>query len=317
MEWQPHQVKAELQPLTWQVDASMSSPACLAYCDYYGLKFEGDLHHVRHEMGYFDAHGFRLAAHVFHVPDAQGTVLLQHGYYDHVGLYGHMIRHCLRQGFNVFAYDLPGHGLSTGDRAAITSFQQYDQVFEDGLKLLSAQITGPIVAMGQSTGGAIIINYLLSRHINRDTSPFSDIVLLAPLVRPVGWRWALLAYHLLNPFIKQMKRTFTENSNNAQFVEFITRHDPLQPKQLNVAWVRALKQWIEFIESCPSVDLDIRVIQGDEDGTVDYRHNIKVLAEKFLGSEVIYIPGARHHLVNEDEQTLAQIYTALTPLAQR
>ena len=308
--WQVDQVKADLSPLHWD-DKTHIPESVQQYNRYYKIDFENQLPNVKHEVGYFDAHGFRIVAHVYRVSNAKGTVMLQHGYYDHVGLYGNIIGHCLQQGYNLFCYDLPGHGLSTGERAGINSFQQYDQVFVDGLEQCQRHMPGPISLIGQSTGGAIIVNYLLSRHINRENSPFDKIFLLAPLVRPMSWNLSLVFFHMAKWFIKRMKRTFTENSNNPDFVEFVSRHDPLQPLYLQVTWVRALKEWITFIENCPSVDLDIHVIQGDEDGTVDFRHNQKVLAQKFMGHDVRYIKGGRHHLANEGPDNLKQVLSFL------
>lgn len=311
LNWQADEVKACIGPLAWEEESAFSE-SLSAYTQYYQIDFENQLPNVRHEIGYFDAHGFRITAHVFRVKSAKGTVIVQHGYYDHVGLYGHVIGRILQQGYNVFCYDLPGHGLSTGERAAITSFQQYDEVFVDGLEQCQRHMRGPISLVGQSTGGAIIINYLLSRHINRDNSPFAGIYLMAPLVRPVGWRASMLFYYLCSKFIKQLKRTFTENSNNPSFVEFISCHDPLQPLYLKVSWVKALKDWINFIENSPPVDLDIRVLQGTDDGTVDFRHNLKVLAKKFMGYDVTFIDGGRHHLANEEPEHLKQVMSFLT-----
>ena len=310
IDWKVDEVKAQLKPLNWQ-DNHQPCHVIEHYLDHYGLNLCKSLPDLSHEVGYFDSHGFRLVGHVFKRPNPSGTVLIQHGYYDHVGLYTHVIKHCIDQGYNVFAYDLPGHGLSTGDRAAIKSFQQYDQVFEHALSLCQDMLSGPLSVVGQSTGGAVIINYVLSRHINRTNSPFDQVFLLAPLVRPVAWRMSLLFYYIASPFIKKLKRVFSENSNNPAFVEFVARHDPLQPLYLKTTWVKALKEWIPFIESCPPVDLDIHVIQGNEDGTVDYRHNLKVLSEKFLGQEVSFIDGGRHHLANEEPKRLQQVLNCI------
>ncbi|WP_423811416.1 alpha/beta hydrolase, partial [Pseudomonas aeruginosa] len=41
-----------------------------------------------------------------------GSLLLMHGYYDHMGLYRHVVDWALGMGFSVLACDLPGHGLS-------------------------------------------------------------------------------------------------------------------------------------------------------------------------------------------------------------
>ena len=44
--------------------------------------------------------------------EPQGTLLLLHGYYDHMGLYRHVVDWALSMNFAVLACDLPGHGLS-------------------------------------------------------------------------------------------------------------------------------------------------------------------------------------------------------------
>ena len=55
-------------------------------------------------------------------------ILISHGYYDHAGLYGHLIEHLLSRGWNVAIFDHIGHGLSSGSRAEIQDFDQYVQV---------------------------------------------------------------------------------------------------------------------------------------------------------------------------------------------
>jgi len=314
MKWHPETVQQQVQPLSFDTVDAGFAPELDAYNAYYGLDFEKSLEGISHNIGYFEADEFRIVAHVFRLQDAKGTAFIQHGYYDHVGLYNHLIKHCLEQGYNVFAYDLPGHGLSTGDRASITSFKQYDAVFSDALEKLQTHMPGPIVVLGQSTGGAVIINYLLSRQINRHDSPFAQIYLIAPLVRPVAWRRNLALYYSVRPFIKQLKRTFAQNSHNTEFLNFLSHDDPLQPLFLKTKWVGALRKWIRYIESVQPIDVDIKVIQGTEDGTVDYRHNMKILEQKFVGFDVHFIEQGRHQLVNEEPQKLAQLFAAMSPL---
>src|SRR5690606_5817419 len=94
------------------------------------------------------------------VPPDKGVVVVLHGYFDHVGLFGHLIRHLLERGYGVVAFDLPGHGLSSGERASIATFAHYVEVFEAVLREISKAFPVPVAAVGQSTGGAILLNYL-------------------------------------------------------------------------------------------------------------------------------------------------------------
>lgn len=314
MQWQRDKVIEQIQSLDFENLDEPMPELVQTYNAFYGLDFENRLSGLTHQVGTFKVQDFNIVAHVFKLENAKGTVFLQHGYYDHVGLYGHLIEHLLEQGFNIFVYDLPGHGLSSGERAAIESFQQYDAVFCRGLELIDQYLPGPLVAMGQSTGGAVIINYILSRGITRFTSPFEKIYLVAPLVRPVDWGRAVMMYIFLHPFISQLKRNFADNSNNSAFLNFVAKQDPLQPLHLKVSWVGALHHWVKFIENVAPVDLDIHIIQGTDDGTVDYKHNMQVLKEKFTGCHINYIENGRHHLVNEELPKLQKVLSHMTPL---
>ncbi|MFT6154066.1 MAG: lysophospholipase [Bermanella sp.] len=314
MAWQPKNIVEGILELDFSASESPMTAELTAYQQHYGLNFDDGITGINHSIGFIQTDDFKIVTHLFKVSEAKGTVFLQHGYYDHVGLYGNIIKHCLQQGFNVFSYDLPGHGLSSGDRASINSFDQYDALFSEGLALIQKFLPGPIVAIGQSTGAAIIINYLLTRGLAKQTSPFVKIYLLAPLVRPTNWRMSEFYYLISKPFIKKMKRTFSVNSNNLEFLDFLKNHDPLQPLFLKSRWIGALRNWIKKIESSSRVDLDVQVIQGTCDGTVDAKHNMMVLEGKFTGFEVTYIKNGRHQLVNEEPIKLKQVLSVLGSL---
>lgn len=314
MKWTAEQVIGQIPPLSMDLLGKDNPEFITLYNQYYGLDLEAKFIGLQHVVGTFEAAGFTISGHLFALPEAKGTVILVHGYYDHVGIYNHIIEHCLSQGFSVFAYDLPGHGLSSGERASIESFRQYDDVFCVALEWVQTNMPSTLVVMGQSTGGAIIINYLLSRGIDKTNSPFANIFLMAPLVRPVEWKRSKLFYYLARPFVKQLKRTFAQNSHNLDFLSFISTSDPLQPLFLKTKWVGAMKKWIKYIEGCEPVDLPLHVIQGTDDGTVDYRHNMQVLQKKFKGLDVTFVEQGRHHLANEEPAKLEQVLTAMTPL---
>lgn len=297
IQWTKPQLLEALSELDWTQPAAMKSDAWSAYFQHYDLGFSE--YQAQHSAGYIDTQGFKIVVQRWQQNDAKGTALIMHGYYDHVGLYDHLIRFCLSQGWNVVMYDLPGHGLSSGEPAVIDSFQQYDAVFERVVDDIRQHEALPLRVFGQSTGGAIIINYLLTRGIQQANSPFADVLLLAPLIRPRQWPKAKFLHSVLKFFIKQVKRHFNDNSPDADFLTFIAQHDPLQPKHLSVRWVGALKQWVPMIESQSPTDMPIGVIQGDHDQTVEWQHNLSVLTRVFPQHRLLMMAGGQHHLVNE------------------
>lgn len=313
--WDIAELEHALEPLDWN-NLPLISPVQQRYLQYYKIDFAARFEGLQHHIGHFSAIGYQLTAQTFIQANAKGTALIMHGYYDHVGIYGSLIEFCLQQGWNVFTFDLPGHGLSSGERATISDFKEYDDVFCAALEQTKelkklAEVEGqklPLHVFGQSTGGAIIINYLLTRQIQQQNSPFKTINLMAPLVRPCEWTKARVMHALLSPFVQQIKRTFSHNSSDVEFLRFIAEHDPLQPLTLSVRWIGALKKWVKMIEACLPLDLVVNIVQGDNDDTVNWKHNMPLLLEKFPKRNLLMVKGGRHHMVNDDPLKRKEIY---------
>lgn len=283
------------RPLDWAHGQPLDE-AARRYSQFYGLDFSDHPVPLEHGFGYFEAAGYTLAAHTWRPPQPRGTVLVCHGYFDHVGLYRHIIGRALELGYAVIAYDLPGHGLSSGPRAEIDDFADYQTVLERCLAAAQPHFPDPWHVIAQSTGGAIVMEYLL-RH--GEGAAFEKSILLAPLVRPYKWNTARWLHTLIRPFTSSIKRVFTVNSGDPDFLDFLENDDPLQSARLSARWVGALKKWLPMFEALPPVNASPVVIQGDRDETVDWRHNLRVINEKFADPEVNILEGARHQLANE------------------
>lgn len=268
------------------------SAEALAYQRFYGLDLP-----VQRLLGSFEAGGFELVGQAWLPPQPVATLFVLHGYYDHMGLYRHVIEWALSKGFAVVSCDLPGHGLSSGERASISDFGLYQQtlvaLFGQAREL---ELPRPWHLCGQSTGGAIAVDHVL--HAGEHSPVDGELILLAPLVRPRAWHWSKLSYRLLRHFVNGIQRQFSENSNDPAFLPFL-QADPLQPRRLPTAWVGALMSWVKRIEAAPPSTRRPLIVQGEADGTVDWRYNLKVLKAKFADPQILLLPEARHHLVNE------------------
>ena len=298
----PDSLRASLQPLA--AGQPLSSEG-LAYQRFYGLDFPHRPAPVKRQLGRFSAGGYDLVSQVWW-PDAApvATLFLIHGFYDHMGLYRHVVEWGLNHGFVVIACDLPGHGLSSGERASIDDFAQYQATLQGlFIEAQSLQLPQPWHLCGQSTGGAIVLDHLL--HYGEQSPAQGQAILLSPLVRPRDWGWSKFSYYLLRPFVKGIARRFSENSNDPDFLPFL-QADPLQPVRLPTAWVGALARWIPRIEGASPSTRQPLVIQGQDDKTVDWQHNLEVLKGKFNQPQVLLLPGARHHLANETAEIREQ-----------
>lgn len=291
----PDSLRAQLRPL---IHGGELSDEARFYQTYYGLDLPQH-RHVNRRLGRFSVHGYELVAQAWLPDQPVATLVVLHGYYDHMGLYRHVVDWGLQMGFAVLACDLPGHGLSSGPRASINEFDEYQAMLK-GL-LLEAAALGlpqPWHLLGQSTGAAIVLDYLLNQP---EHAALGRSVLLAPLVRPRAWMRSRLSYELMRRFVTQIPRTFSENSGDPEFLSFIQTNDPLQPDILPTAWVGALARWIPRVEGAAASTHSPLIVQGESDMTVDWQHNLAVLQRKFAAPEILRLPGARHHLVNERE----------------
>lgn len=312
-DWDRGSLLAKLEPFDPLTPRELGEET-IAYCRFYGLDLWVEYPEVSYHEGYLAAAGHQVMVHYFRLPAntrCKGTVFILHGYFDHVGLYSQLIDRCLGEGYDVLAYDQPGHGLSSGTPAAIGSFLEYQAVLSDVMAQVRNKVRGPWYAVGQSTGGAILIDYLLTNRHDRKTSEFRRVVLLAPLIRPMGWLGAKLLHSLIKPFVTRWRRVFGANSGNSRFLRFLKEHDPLQARAVHADWVNALRQWVPHIESARPVDFPVTVVQGEKDLTVDWQHNLRIIRNKFSSVEELKIPDGRHHLVNEAQDLQAMVFNTI------
>lgn len=302
-------LRAGLKPLVPGAPVILT-PEEDAYLRHYGIHFREEFPGIAHHFGAVESDRHRIAAHLWLPAEPRGTAVVIHGYYDHTGLYGHLIRHLIDGGYAVVSFDLPGHGLSSGVPATIESFDHYVDAFEACMRALEAHIPWPWFLFGQSTGGAIAMEWLLGRGHSRASSPFARVVLLAPLVRPHRWPLTRVVYEVARRFVSARPRTFTNNAENPEFIAFLRDRDPLQARTLPVRWVTAMVEWRRRFEAYPATDIAPLVIQGQADTTVDWRYNMAVIGRLFE-PRVFFVPEARHHLVNESAEIRRQIFQAI------
>ncbi len=281
------------------------------YRAYYGLDAFSE---VIHRIGCFESDGFSLVAQHFKLPDEKctGTAVLMHGYYDHTGLFSHLIKYCLDNGLSVLIFDLPGHGLSSGEPASIDTFQRYSSALLTCCRLPTvSQLPRPWYAIGQSTGSATIIDSILHNELVSEVG-FKKYILLCPLLYPAQWGRSKFLYYLVRPFLRSIPRGYADNSHDDEFLKFIQNGDALQCSRLPTAWVTAMLDYCSRFLAAKNHEVPLHLIQGTEDGTVDWRKNLPLFEARFPNAKIYMIKGARHHMVNESEIYREEIFQAVS-----
>lgn len=287
--------------------------AVQAYLDFYRINFAKTQPGVFHGFGVVDVCNFCIATHYWLPENPRGTLIVLHGYYDHIGIFANAIAYGLKQGLAVLAFDLPGHGLSGGDRVAINSFDQYADVLEAVMMQSGDFFPRPLYGLGQSTGAAILLNHLWRyQQAKPESQRFHRLALLAPLILPRGWGMGRFVYFAVHPFVQRMRRGASRNSHDKSFIDFVDNRDHLQSKFLSVKWVGAMKAWNRKFRAFDSLPTKLLVIQGTNDLTVAWHYNMKMIRRKLSNADICFIEDAGHQLVNESDEYRTQVFTTIS-----
>ncbi|MDO8415647.1 MAG: alpha/beta hydrolase [Agitococcus sp.] len=279
------------------------------YCRFYHLDFESDFYGLHHSCGYVDVAGYQILTHAFVPVAPKGTVWVVHGYLEHSGLYRHILPQLFQQGYAVVIYDLPGHGLSTGTKASIGNFAEYQVIFQYLLMMLRHELPKPWLGLGQSTGGAILMDYVLSASKHQQQSELERLFLLAPLVFPARMQWLQmkLAFWLFKSLRSGLPRAFRQNTSNIEFWHFMRDEDPLQARWIPLSWLLALKEWVAYMHQFPPCSFPVWVVQGGRDQTVNGTYNVRFIRKNLHLVKMLILEEASHQLANERADIRAPI----------
>jgi len=308
---QLHQLANALPPSDCS-DSEMSeftqTSSVQQYLNFYGINFSKEIPEVKHRFTSIQSAEYKIAVQCWSQEKSKGTIFLAHGYLDHTGVFGHAIRYALKNNYSVCAFDLPGHGLSSGEAATISSFDKYTDALQAVYERVSENTASPLHVLAQSTGGSVVLNHLW----RYGPDAFDKVILLAPLIRSHGWGLTRLAFFFLKPLLKNTPRHFNENTHNKKFISFLREQDPLQSRVIPTQWVGAMSAWWEKFINLPVLEKPVLVIQGDADTTVDWSYNMRQIKSRLPNATITIVPELRHQIVNESDSFRTSVFTKVT-----
>jgi len=250
---------------------------------------------VSHRIGQININGQRIVCQAWSPPNPDQTVLIVNGLYEHAGLHGQLINYYLARNQRVCLYDTVGHGLSDGTEAAVESFDIYQEILETVTAIFKEVFQCEMNAIGQSTGGGVLIHHVL-RH---RPCHYQQIIVLSPLHRCAGWWWVTHLHSVLKYFVNKIPRGFSPSSHDGAFVDFLAKRDPLQSRYLRLNWVAAMRAAEKAFYQLPPSDYPLIVLQGDDDDVVDWRYNVPQFNDRFSHLSLHMVAGAKHQLAFE------------------
>lgn len=92
-------------------------------------------------------------------PDADISIILTHGYAEHIMRYKSFMEELIAQGYRVLGYDHRGHGQSSGSRAMINDFDYFADDLNSIAKKFFRENQNNFI-FGHSMGGTVLLRYL-------------------------------------------------------------------------------------------------------------------------------------------------------------
>ncbi len=232
-------------------------------------------------LGYLSSGDYRIFVQVLAPENAAseppaGTAFIFHGFATDSSRYAALARTALESGRHVVLADLPGHGLSSGERGGAPDFSIYGDAVRTVTEGTEAHLPRPFLAIGHSTGATAVMDYT-----RRGGGAFSAALFYEPLVK-TAYQPALSALRFLSrPWLRTLRTS---------------AHTDLGVRRFPVSWFDALRRWERAARSQKSLGLPpTLVMQGTEDAVVANRYNRRFIERRTADFRFLLVEGGSHY----------------------
>ncbi|OZF54257.1 alpha/beta fold hydrolase [Rhodococcus sp. 14-2470-1a] len=217
----------------------------------------------------------------------RANVVFLHGYGEHSGLYHRFADSLSADGIDVWALDLIGHGLSSGDRGDFGSLRDL-QADADALTSLARVGVPdvPTVVIGHSLGSVVATLSVLD-----EPDRYVAAVISGATLAPIPWLDPDNARFDLDPSELSADPFYLDALINDPLAFVSADSGRLLGAELRTAWDR-------FDADLAALRVSTLAVHGDAD-TVSPIENVRTWAGRVRELELREIAGARHDVLNE------------------
>lgn len=247
--------------------------------------------------------GIELFTKNYIVDEAKASLLIIHGLGEYSNRYVHVIKAFNEIGVNVYTFDLRGHGHSSGERAFVTTIDEYREDVENVYRTVPKDL--PFFVLGHSMGGLIAVHFLLFNERNDVKGVILSGSALEPGedVTPLKQRIIRLLAKV-SPKIKTVKLNPDDISRSKETVEAY-KNDPMIYHDGGKAGLAvALLDGIEMQKKrFAEFDYPFLVMHGGEDKITNPAGSEALYAQAKSTDKTLKIwNGAFHEIYNETNQ---------------
>ena len=222
------------------------------------------------EIIHFELNDFKVRGYRWNHP-AQKKVLILHGFESSVINFDHYINSFLQKGYEVLAFDAPGHGKSTGKM--ITAPLYIEMILEINKRF------GPVQSfMAHSLGGMTLC--LALEEIKHDDE--TRVVLIAPATETSSAIDAFFNYLKLDGEIRKEFEKIIESKEGKT------------------------SEWYSISRAIKNIKAKILWFHDLEDETTPVRDTLKVKGENYANIRFVITRGLGHSRIYRDSEVIKQ-----------
>ena len=248
------------------------------------------------------ADGTALFFRSWRAPSARAAVAIVHGLGEHSGRYDHVGAFLAARGFDCWAGDCRGHGMSPGPRVHVDDFGHY--AGDAGAFIgLAAAAGRPVFLLGHSQGGLVALLRALRHPQGLAGVAVSSPYLAAhPDAAPKAVKLALASVLFrLRPGYLVASGLPTGALSHDPAVERAYLADPLVSRKVSPAWLRAARAAQDEVKAgAPRFPLPALVMASGDDRLVDPAA-VRDWAARAPAATTTFVewPGFFHEMFNE------------------
>lgn len=247
------------------------------------------------------AGGLELYYQSWHPSTATKAVLIiVHGHGGHSDLFTRMVEYFIQRDYSLYSFDLRGHGRSPGQRGYINSWTEYRADLTAFIELVTSQNPNlPWFLLGQSLGGTIVLDYILTATIKPQ-----GLIVMSPALSlgVVPWKMAIgrLLSRILPRFSLDSGIDLEAGSRDPQVVAAYAQ-DTLRHSRGTARLATELLQAINRINTqAQTLSIPILILHGGAD-YVTFAESSRVFFDRLTlaDKELKEYPDSYHELQND------------------
>lgn len=244
----------------------------------------------------------QITATLANTESPKGSVLLAHGFGEHLGRYRRFRDALNENGFDTYQFDFTGHGTAGGPRARVDVGRLIGEHLHARKQVMGLIRTADLDLFGHSMGGLVTLASALL-----DPTRLAAVAVTGPALKPNPEMKPWLAKIASVP-----ARLFPGLPTVALDINLLARDpqvaadylaDPLvfDGKVPLVSGTSMVIQGLNVLDNASMLAVPTLIIHGDEDGLASVKGSIEFVEAAGENAELVIIDGGYHELLNEPE----------------